>query len=102
MADQDGNGPADRDGFDMDAALPDLIELGKAIVAEVATGAMGWDEALLMMADAGGMLGYRQGQADLKARFLPVTFTKDSVGFAELKGAEAEALLKSFGLDPKS
>lgn len=100
MQTPNGNGSADGDGFDMDAVLPDLVELGKTLVSEVAAGAMGWDEALLMMADAGGMLGYRQGQADLRARFLPVTFTKNSVGFAELKGAEAEALLKSFGLDP--
>ncbi len=104
MSSQNGNGSTDgtgAGGFDLDAALPALVELGKIAVAEVAAGRMGWDEALLMMADAGGNLGYRQGQADLMARFVPVRFGKDATGKVALEGEEAAAVLRDFGLLPE-
>lgn len=92
------DGEAERDRFDMDAVLPDLVELGKAVISDVATNGLTWPEALLTMAHVTGEMGYRQGQADLMARFLPVRFTADATLTAELEGEEAQAFLRELGI----
>lgn len=43
-------------------------------------------------------VGFVEGEKALRARFLPVRFEKEAIGVARLEGAEAEALLASFGL----
>lgn len=46
------------------------------------------------------VMGYATALADLRSRFIPVQATKDTEVWATLEGADAEAVLRSFGLIP--
>lgn len=80
---------------------PQVAELADRLIAEHPTCPKGHlRSALMAMAGMAAALGYQIGQEDLRATFIPVKFTKDSIGLAALPDDEAEALLKDFGMRP--